>query len=69
MYRKEFPFRNGRGNNNRCKPGSSKHLRKGKQGDDPGEHVANIALMSKSMLRGEVSLPPTMKENWFVDSA
>lgn len=74
MYRNEFPFKNGNGNKNRGQSGSSQDKRKGKQNDDPGEKVANfafkanVALMSKSVLRGEVILPFTMKEKRFVDS-
>ena len=33
------------------------------------DDVANVALMSKSVLRGDVHVPHSMKEKWVIDSA
>ena len=66
-YRKDFCKKKGRMNNRRSSTQKSKHVDK-KQGDG-SKDSADVALVSKSVLRGDLVISESMKDKWMVDSA
>lgn len=68
-YKKEIKYDFGKGNKHRNMMNSSTASNKNMQNSENDDELANVAMMSKSALRGEVEPTTRMKEKWMIDSA
>ena len=69
LYKKEIKHELGKGNKQRTKTNYVKPTKRNLRGSETIHELANVAMMSNSVLRGEVDLSLEMKEKWMVDSA